>query len=83
MGLGRKFSTSFPPPCVVIADRYNVRPHCGCSSVVERYLAKVDVVSSNLITRFYFSFFSPPIAGFFVGYVLIFSAKLLAKEPLI
>ena len=24
----------------------------GCSSVVERYLAKVDVVSSNLITRF-------------------------------
>gem|GEM_PF-6450998 len=29
----------------------------GCSSVVERDLAKVDVVSSNLITRsIYFSF---------------------------
>ncbi len=28
---------------------------CGCSSVVERDLAKVDVVSSNLITRSIFS----------------------------
>ena len=25
---------------------------CGCSSVVERNLAKVDVVGSNPITRF-------------------------------
>ncbi len=25
--------------------------HCGCSSGVERNLAKVEVVSSNLITR--------------------------------
>ena len=25
---------------------------CGCSSAVERHVANVDVVSSNLITRF-------------------------------
>ncbi len=25
---------------------------CGCSSVVERHVANVNVVSSNLITRF-------------------------------
>jgi|APSaa5957512535_1039671.scaffolds.fasta_scaffold31232_2 hypothetical protein len=29
--------------------------HCGCSSGVERNLAKVEVVSSNLITRSSFS----------------------------
>ena len=29
----------------------------GCSSVVERDLAKVDVVSSNLITRSIFMYF--------------------------
>ena len=27
------------------------RQNCGCSSVVERHLAKVDVASSSLVTR--------------------------------
>src|SRR5690606_12268293 len=38
---------------------------CGCSSGVERNLAKVDVVSSNLITRSSFSFLfrGDPILG--------------------
>ena len=38
---------------------------CGCSSGVERYLAKVNVVSSNLITR---SIFSKQINAF--GFVI-------------
>jgi hypothetical protein len=33
---------------------------CGCSSVVERQLPKLNVVSSSLITRF---MLSPAIAG--------------------
>ncbi len=37
----------YPPPNVLCA--FGAR--CGCSSGVERHLAKVDVVSSNLITR--------------------------------
>ncbi len=35
-----------------IRDTHNAIRVCGCSSVVERHVANVNVVSSNLITRF-------------------------------
>jgi hypothetical protein len=31
---------------------YNNTEYCGCSSVVERHVANVNVVSSSLITRY-------------------------------
>ena len=40
-----------PRTCLLTTRRYSYAPASGCSSVVERNLAKVDVVSSNLISR--------------------------------